>query len=233
MEILDEIPVQLAANQVIKRMRLGEDLADSARELVALAQRVARPRALYKVCYVDNRQAESVELEGITFTSRVLRRNLDQVERVFAYVATCGRELEEVSLPTDDFMAPYIMDTIKESVLGSAVGYLFSYLQDKYALGQTSHMSPGSLEDWPITQQKELFSLFGDVKQLIGVQLTDTFLMYPVKSVSGVLFPTEIRFKSCQLCPRPGCRNRSAPYDPALAAEYEVGDGASQGSAPT
>jgi hypothetical protein len=79
-------------------------------------------------------------------------------------------------------------------------------------------MNPGSGDAnvWPIEQQKELFSLFGDVENLIGVRLTDSFLMVPNKSVSGICFPTEINFQSCQLCHRMNCNGRKAPFDRKL-----------------
>jgi len=47
--------------------------------------------------------------------------------------------------------------------------------------------------------------------------------MVPVKSVSGILFPTEESFASCQLCPREVCPGRRAPYDPDLYdAKYRL-----------
>ena len=73
-------------------------------------------------------------------------------------------------------------------------------------------MSPGSLEDWPITEQTKLFSIFGDTERLIGVRLTDSMLMVPRKSISGILFPSEEGFTSCQLCDRERCPGRKAPY---------------------
>ena len=78
------------------------------------------------------------------------------------------------------------------------------------------------MDDWPITQQKELFSLFGDVEELIGVTLTESCLMVPLKSSSGIYFPTEVTFETCQLCPREVCESRRAPYDRALAREYGI-----------
>jgi len=38
----------------------------------------------------------------------------------------------------------------------------------------------------------------------------------PVKSVSGIMFPTEMSFESCGLCPREVCPGRRAAYDPGL-----------------
>ena len=225
MRILDEIDFDIDPDEVLHRAHLTEadaDITQGVRELIEQAQQVARPKAVYEVCYVENKRPDSVELAGITFTSRVLRVNLDQVERVFAYVATCGTELTEISAPGGDMLPDYCLDVIKEMALRAALVHLRDCLKARYALGQTSSMNPGSLEDWPITQQKELFGIFGDVEQLVGVRLTESFLMIPTKSVSGIIFPTEIKFQSCQLCSRERCPNRGARHDPELARKYGI-----------
>ena len=83
-------------------------------------------------------------------------------------------------------------------------------------------MSPGSLADWPINEQKPLFELLGDVEKLVGVNLTDSFLMSPIKTVSGFRFSKESDYVSCQLCPREKCPGRKAPYEPNLyATKYQ------------
>jgi hypothetical protein len=95
--------------------------------------------------------------------------------------------------------------------LEQAAGLLSSQLETRYGLGPLSNMSPGSLEDWPITEQPKLFSIFGDTERLVGVRLTDSLLMVPRKSISGILFPSEEGFVACQLCDRPNCQGRKAP----------------------
>lgn len=45
--------------------------------------------------------------------------------------------------------------------------------------------------DWPIQEQRKLFEIIGNTKDLIGVELTDSCLMLPIKSVSGIWFPAE------------------------------------------
>ncbi len=223
MEVINNIPISLDPAAVLKQLQLRKEnkfIEKEVEEVIELIRPVAKPRAAYKVAYVANRNGDSLDIDGVRFTSRVLRVNLDKIERVFPYVATCGQELEAITVPADDIMKAYCLDTVKRLVLGSAVSYLKDYLTSNYALGQLSHMNPGSLEDWPITQQKELFSILGNVKQTIGVELTERCLMRPLKSVSGIYFPTEIRFESCQLCPREGCIGRRTPYDPALLKKY-------------
>jgi len=44
--------------------------------------------------------------------------------------------------------------------------------------------------------------------------------MIPAKSISGIYFPTEVPFFSCQLCDRKDCPGRKAVYDPKIAAEF-------------
>jgi len=83
-------------------------------------------------------------------------------------------------------------------------------------------MSPGSLKDWPINEQKKLFSILGDVESSLGVTLTPSFLMIPRKSLSGIYFPSEIPFLSCQLCPRQSCPSRQAAFDHKLAEKYRI-----------
>ena len=116
----------------------------------------------------------------------------------------------------DDMLAGFYADAINQAVLKSAFGGFINHLANAYSLTNPSAMNPGSLGDWPINQQRPLFDLLGDVEGTIGVHLKESFLMVPTKSVSGILFPTEESFASCQLCPRDNCPNRRAPYDPEL-----------------
>jgi hypothetical protein len=81
-------------------------------------------------------------------------------------------------------------------------------------------MSPGSLEDWPIQEQAALFNLLGDTESELGVRLSDSLLMIPRKSISGIFFPAEGSFESCRLCPRRNCQGRRAAHDPGLRREF-------------
>lgn len=83
-------------------------------------------------------------------------------------------------------------------------------------------MSPGSLADWPIEEERPLFSILKGVEVSIGVKLTENLLMIPRKSVSGIYFPTEVTFYSCQLCPRQPCEGRKAQYNEDMAREYGI-----------
>ena len=220
MQVLDTIPLELDLAGVMKALGGAEGMENSARQMLELAAAVARPKAVYAERYVDGKDGDSVHIQGVTFTSSILSANLDQVDRVFPFVATCGAEVDELEAPSDDLLSSYCLDTVKLLILRSARTYLDRHLKTAYALGGVSTMSPGRLENWPIAQQQPLFSLIGDVEGAIGVRLTESHLMIPLKSSSGLYFPTEITFESCRLCPRERCESRRADYDPALVEKY-------------
>jgi hypothetical protein len=218
MPIIDPLPFTLDRPELAKmlRLRAGSRNAEQVERLIAEAEQLAQPRALYRLCFIESRTDDTISVDGITFTSRVLRVNLGDLQRFFAFVVTSGRECEAWAESFDDVLLRFYADTVNQAVLHSAMAGFVAQLAEAYALQQTSVMNPGSLPEWPISQQKTLFALLGDVEAEIGVELKPSFLMIPTKSVSGILFPTEETFASCQLCPRLDCPNRRAPYDAGL-----------------
>jgi hypothetical protein len=166
-------------------------------------------------------EGSGVQAGRARFVSKVLRANLDEVERVFPYVATCGPELDTISIASDDIFGQFCRDTLKEMALHAAMSHLVEHLKEAYSLETLVSMNPGSgdIRVWPIEQQRELFAFFGDLPESIGVVLTDSCLMVPNKSVSGLFYPSEDGFQSCQLCHREKCPGRRAPFDPHLWEE--------------
>jgi hypothetical protein len=223
LEVLDDIPFRLSLDGFQEKSglrRVTGEIEKDVNDLITLIHTAAKPKAVYRVSYVSQKNEDSVQVDDVKLSSRVLRMNLDEVGRVFPYVATCGTEADQIEVPPGNMMKAYYLDTLKEMVLEAALSYLEDYLSKRYALGQISQMEPGSLDTWPITQQQELFSIVGDVERLVGVRLTERFLMIPLKSVSGIYFPTEIKFESCQLCQRARCPQRRAPFNSDVAEKY-------------
>ena len=220
MQAITDIRFEPDTKFLMKRahVELNTDDAEEFEDLVDRAGDVAKPKALYRECFIDAKGDDTITIDGITFTSRTLRKNMDKVERIFPFVATCGMELDQVPLSAGDFLKKFWWDTIKAAALGAATKHLNELLVRRFGLGKTSSMSPGSgdVDVWPIEQQRHLFALAGDVKGQIGVELTESFLMIPNKTVSGIRFASEVDFRTCQLCHRDNCPGRSAPFDKKL-----------------
>ena len=217
--ILDDIPFEPNISALTKHLRIkpGSSYVDELQSLVDDAKSLAKPKAMYRAAYIDSKNDNTVVIDGVTFTSRVLSVNFAQTHRVFAYVATCGAELGTWAHGNkDDLLHSFWCEAIKEAALRDASVALNQHLKTCYDLGRTATMNPGSLPNWPIQQQRPLFQLLGDPYTAIGVELTDSYLMEPNKSVSGIRFPTEERFESCMLCPRQDCPGRRSAYNPDL-----------------
>ena len=214
MEIIDKIPVILDPGEIAARLRFDPVRAgfESLDELIALSQGLIRPRAVYEVAYVGAKGEGTVEVAGATFESHILRKNLEATNKVFPYIITVGQELERAASAQGDLLKQYYLEEMANMALESAAGWLGGRLESLYAVTGLANMSPGSLEDWPITEQTKLFSIFGDTEKAVGVRLTDSMLMLPRKSISGILFPSEEGFVACQLCERERCPGRKAAY---------------------
>ncbi len=218
---LNHIPCALPYERIARKMRVreGTQQEDQLRELVDQARAIARPRAMYTIVTVDEKDETGVVLGGIRMESRVMRVNLDEIHRVFPFIVTCGQELYQWKMKQEDLILSYYADEINQMAMRAAGEHLLDHLKETYQLGRTATMSPGSLQDWPVNAQRPLFQLLGDPFQAIGVELMDSMLMIPNQTVSGIRFATESRFTSCELCPIGDCPHRKAPYDEGLFDE--------------
>jgi len=225
MERLTDIPFSIEIDSVMKEAHVeaGSSDADELQSMVDLARRIGKPKAAYTESFVESRDGDTLQVGGVTFISRMLSLNLESVERVFPHVATCGSELDESSPVEGDMLKEFWWDLIKARLLAAASQHLSDHLHKRYRLGNTATMHPGSAdaEVWPIEQQEQLFALLGNVEDEIGVTLTESFLMVPNKSVSGIRFATENNFRSCEVCHREECPHRSAPFNEELWEELQ------------
>ena len=210
-----EFTVDLPFEQVIAQLKLTEN--EDIEELRLLWNQtieLAVPKAMYRICGVNEIKDDLVNVEGTVFKSQVLAGNLTDIHRIFAYVITCGQEVEEWSRAESDFLVAMWLDVIKQIILNDATAQFMAHIKKLLGTEKISAMNPGSGEAdvWPIAQQRELFELIGDVEAHIGVRLAESYLMFPTKTVSGVLYPSEVDFITCSLCKREHCVGRRAPY---------------------
>jgi len=235
-KFLDDIRFELDPEGVFTHLRLDPSgfYAGEVHALLDQARERARPRALYDVASVLQKQKDAVVIASVSegtgdgrcgsrvrFVSRVLCANLAEAERVFPYVATCGTELDTIPVAPDDVFGRFCLDAIKELALYAALARLVEHLQEEYEVGSLSSMNPGSGDQqvWPIEQQQELFSFLAGGPAALGVTLTASCLMIPNKTVSGLFFPCEDGFQSCQVCRREKCSHRRAPFDAQVWTE--------------
>lgn len=223
--VLDTVPFTEDADTFLKSIDIdpSSEYADEALELFNAAAQVAAPKAVYRVCYVESKTASVILVDGVELRSRIMRVNLHDAERLFPFIATCGQELDEWAAGITDPLYRFWADSLRECALRCVFDRFTAHLKATVNPGSTAVMTPGSLEDWPIEEQAAVFRLLGTGPELVGVTLTDSYLMIPTKSIAGVIVPTTKDYVNCKLCPRENCSGRQAPYDPDYYEENYSG----------
>ena len=196
---------------LLKFANEDEDLEEELKALMDEADKIARPTALFAVCPVE----ENATVNGVSIPSDLVVEKLTGKNRCFPYIATCGRELEEWSEQyKGDYLAEFWADEVKKKFLFHITQAVLRHVKEHYrTAGHLAAVNPGSLERWPVSGQQELFAILGGrefVRETIGVIYTDSFLMLPSKTVSGISFESEVFYENCQHCPLERCPNRRA-----------------------
>jgi len=224
--IKTNIPFNIELDSFLQTIKLDKDhkAVDKINNYLNEANELGKPKAMYRQVFIDNIDDEKVKIENQEFKSKIMSINLKDVHKVILYIVTCGQELNDWAKELNgDMLENYWLSMIQEEALRQALDTVLKEIDNNYLPGLSSRMNPGSLIDWSITEQRKLFKLLGDPKEEIGVQLTDSSLMLPQKSVSGMVYPTETNFENCQVCPRKNCPSRSAAYDPSLLEDkYDI-----------
>ena len=217
--VLDELRIKINKNDLINKLFIKSKDEQEFSKVLNQVQNIAKPKALFKHFIIKSKSKDYVIIENIKFCSKILTVNLKDIYKVFPYLATVGLEVEKWSEQIDDFLIKYWVEIIKEEILYHTEKELFRKIDSENNLDKAAHMNPGSLEDWPISEQKKLFALLGDRVSSIGITLTESMLMYPIKSISGIRFPTKSNYENCQLCKKLNCPSRRVPYKPNLLEE--------------
>lgn len=209
------IPINIEYEECLKKIYPGRLPPDTAilKKIVYEAENLVDPRSLYRMAWVESVRTMEVLIDRVKFTGSLLPEKLHESCVVFPYIITLGQELDRrTAAAADSLLEQFYLDQIGNILLRKCSIFLESHLKKSYEIKQLSSISPGSLTDWPIEEQKPLFSLFGDTQNLIGVILTPQMLMIPKKSISGIFFSSQEKFIACSLCSRKDCPERSVAY---------------------
>ena len=158
----------------------------------------------------------TLRLGGTSFhTGGIIARYLFEAEEFAVFVATAGREFESLQhrLHEGGDIVKQFMADIIGSEIAEATGRLLSRelesSQAVRAYGTSNRYSPGYC-GWPVSEQQTLFSLLPPAP--CGITLTDSSLMLPIKSISGVIAvgpQIEKMPYGCAICGRKDCyKNR-------------------------
>ena len=200
----------------------GDPDAPEVADLLRRCRGQAEPAAVVKLVEVTHDgEGRVTAVGGESMSGPVLDRQLKDIHRAFAFIATSGRSLAEVDTHGDRDLGRALL-AVGIAAVREVVRQAEAELRERYHLGKLGELNPGSLPEWPIAEQDKLFRILGDVKGEIGVTLGENHFLTPLASSSGLLFETEQDYQNCAYCTNFGCAIRRALYDPETAAELET-----------
>ena len=207
--IVLHIPIDIPTEEFAGLCRIKADSAafEMLEDTYPLIQKYGAPKAVIRWANVDAVCGDETTIEGVAFKSKVVADKLKNTPRVFLSVITAGSGLEASGEFNDD---PFL-NTYNGALLFRASKYVVAYMKEKFGFEGDSMLNPGSLPDWPISNNFALFDIIGDVDE-IGVSLNGAGYIMPWNSGSHIHFSGD-GYHNCSLCKKYDCIGRRAQFD--------------------
>lgn len=146
---------------------------------------------------------------------KIVTSKLRKSEKAAIFVCTIGPQMENWSgelMASGEALLSYVVSTTASVVVDQAVDFLHDNVSRRMreqGLKITNRYSPGYC-NWPVSEQHLLFSLLPE--KFCGVTLTESALMLPIKSISGIIgIGKSVKMKEylCDTCGMKDCTYRS------------------------
>jgi hypothetical protein len=161
--------------------------------------------------------SKSVVINDVSFfVKKIVFGQIKKSESAALFICTAGEEIgrrSKDSMKERDFLRGYIYDLVGSEIADSAADLMQNDLEKYLSLSGlkiTNRYSPGYC-GWDVAEQQKLFQLMPD--NSCGISLTDSSLMEPIKSVSGIIgigANVKIHSYTCQICDMKDCIYRKA-----------------------
>ena len=164
----------------------------------------------------DN-ETKSVTIDDINFqVKKIVFTQIKKSDSVALFLCTAGAEIglrSKKAMQERDFLKGYIYDVVGSEIVEAAADIMQADLE-KMILEEgnkiTNRYSPGYC-GWDVAEQHKLFQHFPET--YCGIHLTQSALMDPVKSISGIIgIGKEVKNNpyTCRMCGFKDCVYRRA-----------------------
>lgn len=216
----EENKVEISRNEIFRYLGYGRKEADErTKKLVESClkelERETSPKSLLKVWPLV--LGDEYEIDGGCFqtVSRNLWKNLKDCSRIAVFAATLGVGADKLIQKYEklEISRAVVLQAAATAMLEAFCDSACQELKEEYesrGLYLRPRFSPG-YGDFPLENQKNLLDALEAGKR-IGIKLTDSLLMTPVKSVTAVMGiskkPYRCEVKGCQACGKADCPYR-------------------------
>lgn len=213
----NDLKMSVHAIENIIGYKEGEDrglVTGLINELLIEAQEICNIKAQYNI-FNDiriHKETQSAEISNIRFDiGKIIFGQIKKSESMAVFICTAGEEIglkSREAMVEKDLLRGYIFDVIGSEIVEAAADLMQVELEGQVlASGMkiTNRYSPGYC-GWNVAEQHKLFRLVPE--NFCGIRLTDSALMDPVKSVSGIIgIGKQVRRLpyTCKICDMKDC----------------------------
>jgi hypothetical protein len=209
MLILENIKIEFDPARLAADMHLDINMAEflEFKELIEQVESIAAPRVLLSELAVIGADDSRLISSAGEFNCSLLAQLAGECKFIFPFIATCGKEMENLGSDISDPLQLYWLDFLKEYALETAFQKAKAETSKKCHGQIITSLIPIDDELWPLSGLREIFGVFAasDIEYL-GVKLTEYLCMKPTKSRAGVFFSSHEKVDLCSLCSVKKCK---------------------------
>ncbi len=148
-------------------------------------------------------------------TGKIISSSLKDISQVAIFIGTVGKNYDvwlEGKNKIGDPYIEYLTDLIGSEIAESIARWIHKKIEEHFSKEQlncSNRFSPGYC-GWNVKEQKKIFDFFP--QHTCGITLTESSLMLPIKSVSGIIgIGKNVEWEDypCEVCNVPFCyKNR-------------------------
>lgn len=213
----NDLKISTSRIETVLGYKEGEDrelVTDLIHEILEEAKKVCRIKAQYTVfqdvCFEN--ESKSVLVEGRSLqVKKIVFSQIKKSDSVAIFLCTAGEEIGILSrkhMFEKDLLKGFVYDVIGSEIVEAAADLMQAELGETMKRSGkkiTNRYSPGYC-GWDVADQHKIFKLVNS--GFCGIRLTESALMDPVKSVSGIIgigMDVKMNPYTCKMCNMTDC----------------------------
>jgi hypothetical protein len=196
-------------------------VTDIVRRYIQTCQKIYAPKGGFVIKELNELQISNgtLKVENIILhIDRIVASQLKNSRYIALFICTIGPEIEQLYeklFRSGDTLEGLVINLIGSEAAEATATYIhhdLKTLANRFNLNITNRFSPGYC-NWNVEEQFKLFDFFP--KNFCNISLTDSALMVPIKSVSGIMGIGEnVKYMNypCKKCKNPNCIYRRKKF---------------------
>jgi len=192
----------------------SEVVSDIIDEVLKESLAISNIKAQYNIFHEVqfNNASKSVDINHINFQiNKIVYGQLKKSDSLAIFLCTAGEEIgirSRKAMKERDLLKGYVFDVVGSEIVEAAADIMQNELEKEVISSRkkiTNRFSPGYC-GWNVSEQHKLFQLVPD--NFCRIRLTESALMDPVKSISGIIGIGEnvkMLPYTCSLCDMKDC----------------------------